>query len=151
MVFGKQSRSASHRAELVIDLAQQRQAKMSAPKRRPGILRSLAYPSLLFYVVSTLALQLGSARREREAMLQQFNAQITTLNSVIARVQARDSTLDITRELQLVGLRERDGSKTIPKELGAIDWAAVFPGWARRKKQQLLNQGAFNEGIIVCA
>ena len=125
--------------------------QMSTPKRRPGILRSLLYPTLLFYTVSTLALQLGSTRREKEAMQQQFNAQITTLNSVIERIQARDSTLDKLRELQLVGLRDRDGIKSVPKELGAIDWAAVFPGWARRKRQQLLNNTGTLLSIRHCA
>lgn len=110
--------------------------RTAAPPRARFRFRTLLYPSFLFYAVSTLALNMASTRKEKQAIEEQFTAQISTLQSVIARIQARDHTLDINRELQMVNLRERDGSRTVPESVGKVDWAAIFPGWARRKQQQ---------------
>ncbi|GAA5926931.1 hypothetical protein JCM3775_007082 [Rhodotorula graminis] len=116
------------------------------PPPRVYIQPATIYPFILLSIITSLALNLGHQRTARDTEAARYRAQLSVLESLLARATATARPLserdqdDIERELELVGLgRGRDkavvGAETSVRE--ATSWTEVFFGKKGKAYEQV--------------
>lgn len=93
------------------------------------------YPFILLSVITSLALNLGHQRTARDAEAAHYRAQVSVLESILARVHSRTLSdaeqEDIERELELVGLGRGKNKSVVDAETSVREqtsWTEVFFG-----------------------
>ncbi|GAA5863679.1 hypothetical protein JCM1840_000101 [Sporobolomyces johnsonii] len=106
------------------------------PPRPSWISAATIYPFILLSAMTSLAVNLSYQRTARATETSHLTAQISVLESLLARVRERKQLSDaeqedIERELELVGLGRGKGKEAVSAEAGAkapTSWREVFLG-----------------------
>lgn len=114
-----------------MDAAQQQQQQPLPPTRSRFRFKTIVWPITFFWVFASLSVNLGDAKRSHEAQKLRLEAQSSALESLIRR--CKDGIIvdegQINKELQLVGLREKPGVKSVVKasvKASHLSWKDAF-------------------------